>query len=149
MAAKNKKVNGRPTKYKAEFNEQARKLCLLGATDESLADFFNVSVATINNWKRDHGGFLESLKSGKELADATVAQSLYNRAIGYTTTEVKVASFEGRITDQLEVAKHYPPDSTSAIFWLKNRQPHIWRDRVEQKVMLSDDFDELMSEYDQ
>lgn len=31
---------GRPTKYRPEFAEQARKLCLLGATDKELADFF-------------------------------------------------------------------------------------------------------------
>jgi hypothetical protein len=31
---------GRPTKYKEEYNEQAYKLCLLGATDKELADFF-------------------------------------------------------------------------------------------------------------
>jgi len=25
--------------------------------------------------------------------------------------------------------KHYPPDATSAIFWLKNRQRDKWRDK--------------------
>ena len=49
----------------------------------------------------------------------------------------------------MEVDKHYPPDSTAAIFWLKNRQPKVWRDRVEQKVVLSEDFDEVMGADDQ
>ena len=31
---------GRPTKFKEEFIEQAEKLCKLGATDVDLADFF-------------------------------------------------------------------------------------------------------------
>jgi hypothetical protein len=26
------------------------------------------------------------------------------------------------------VRKHYPPDVTACIFWLKNRQPEKWRD---------------------
>jgi len=27
--------------------------------------------------------------------------------------------------------KHYPPDTTAAIFWLKNRQPAKWREKQE------------------
>lgn len=127
MKTKNK--GGRPSRYKAEYAEQARKLCLLGATDEALADFFAIAVSTLNKWKKDHPEFMESLKSGKQIADANVAQSLYNRALGYTTTETKIATFEGQITDTLDVDKHYPPDPTSAIFWLKNRQPSMWRDK--------------------
>lgn len=132
MVAKNK--GGRPTRYKSEYVEQARKLCLLGATDEALADFFSIAVSTLNKWKKDHPEFMESLKSGKQIADANVAQSLYNRALGYTTKETKIASFEGRITDKLDVDKHYPPDPTSAIFWLKNRQPALWRDKPAEEV---------------
>jgi hypothetical protein len=30
---------GRPTKYRVDYNEQGYKLCLLGATDNDLADF--------------------------------------------------------------------------------------------------------------
>ena len=29
------------------------------------------------------------------------------------------------------VDKCYPPDPTSMIFWLKNRQPLVWRDKKE------------------
>ena len=144
-----KHAGGRPPTYKKEFAEQAKKLCLLGATDESLADFFGVSTTSIYNWKNAHPEFVEALKEGKDIADATVAQSLFNRACGYKTKEAKIASVDGKITDIVEVDKHYPPDSTAAIFWLKNRQPKVWRDRVEQKVVLSDDFDEVMGADDQ
>ena len=27
--------------------------------------------------------------------------------------------------------KYYPPDSTALIFWLKNRKPKDWRDKIE------------------
>jgi hypothetical protein len=30
---------------------------------------------------------------------------------------------------QTPVRKYYPPDTTAAIFWLKNRRPDLWRDR--------------------
>lgn len=52
----------RPTKYQEAYAEQARKLCLLGYTDAELADFFEVSEATINNWKLEYPEFLESIK---------------------------------------------------------------------------------------
>src|SRR5690554_6233051 len=104
---------GRPTKYKAEFAEQARKLCLLGATDADLAEFFEVSEQTVNTWKKAHPKFLESIKKGKVLADAEVAARLYERATGYSHPEVKVFQNAGEIITH-EVEKHYPPDTTAA-----------------------------------
>lgn len=122
---------GRPTDYREEYNEQAYKLCLLGATDAELADFFNVVEKTINNWKEDYPEFLQSIKNGKDVADARVAEKLFHRALGFETTEVITASSQGFITDMKEVKKVFPPDPTSAIFWLKNRQPKRWRDKQE------------------
>jgi len=65
-------AGGRPTKYKKEFAEQARKLCLKGFTDAEMADFFCVQEQTINNWKIAHVEFLESLKAGKRYSDDKV-----------------------------------------------------------------------------
>lgn len=117
---------GRPSKYREEFNEQARKLCLLGATDKDLASFFEVSEATLNNWKHEHDGFLESLKAGKQLADAAVADSLYQRACGYSHQAVKIIVVDKGVVHE-PYTEHYPPDPTSMIFWLKNRRPDLWR----------------------
>jgi len=129
MADKNK--GGRPSCYKKEYTEQAYNYCLLGATDKDLAAFFNVSEQTINSWKEKQPEFLESLKRGKEIADSIVAQKLYHRAIGYEHPEIITASYQGQITDTMTVTKHYAPDPTAAIFWLKNRQPDKWRDKQE------------------
>jgi len=137
---KEKSKGGRPTRYKSEYAEQARKLGLLGATDEALADFFEIAVSTLNKWKKDHPEFMESIKSGKQIADANVASSLYHRALGYSHQETKVFNNMGEIVTY-ECEKHYPPDPTSAIFWLKNRQPQAWRDKpveeVEQEQVIS------------
>lgn len=116
--------------YREEYNEQAYKLCLLGAIDRELADFFGVSEVTLNAWKKEFPSFLKSLKDGKESADAHIAKSLYHRALGYEHPEddIKVCDKEIVITP---TTKHYPPDTTAAIFWLKNRQPGKWRDKQE------------------
>lgn len=121
---------GRPTAYKEEYNEQVYKLCLLGATDADIANFFEVTETTINNWKIDYPTFFESIKRGKERADATVAESLYKRANGYEHPDVDIKMYEGEII-QTPLVKHYPPDTTAAIFWLKNRKSAQWRDKQE------------------
>lgn len=128
---------GRPSKYKEEYAEQARKLCLLGATDAKLADFFEVDEATINRWKHDFPEFCKSLKSGKMQADAEIAESLFNRARGYVAPDLDIKMYEGQIIET-PYMKHYPPDATSMIFWLKNRQPDLWREKRE-AVEVNDD----------
>ncbi|MDP0376965.1 helix-turn-helix domain-containing protein [Glaesserella parasuis] len=122
------KGRGRPTKYKSEYATQVEKLCLLGATDKDIADFFDVDEATINRWKLEHSDFCESIKKGKMLADANVTERLYKRALGYEAPDVDIRVIENQIVET-PLVKHYPPDPTSAIFWLKNRQPDKWRDK--------------------
>ncbi len=121
---------GRPSKFDPKFAEQATKLCALGATDREVADFFEVTEATLNTWKHQHPEFLEALKLGKEPADQRVEQSLYRKACGYTQDDLHFSAYEGEVTATPYV-KHVPPDTTACIFWLKNRRPDLWRERVE------------------
>ena len=125
---------GRPTLYKPEYVEQAQKLCRLGATDKELANFFNVAIDTISEWKNVHPEFSASLKAGKELADAEVADKLFKRATGYEHQAVKISATPDGREHITEYTEKYPPDTTAAIFWLKNRRPDLWRDKTEQKL---------------
>lgn len=133
---------GRPSKYKEEFAEQAQKLCRLGAIDKELADFFDISEVTLNAWKKEHKGFLKSLKEGKELADAEVADKLFKRATGYSHDDVHISNYQGSITIT-PIIKNYAPDTTACIFWLKNRRPDLWRDKTDIGVNVPDS-DELL-----
>jgi len=123
----------RPTKYKEEYPKQAYKLCLIGATDAQLANFFEVNPDTIYEWKKVHEEFSESLKRGKAVADGEVAKSLFHRAKGYSHKDVHVSNYQGKIT-LTELTKRYPPDTTACIFWLKNRQSEMWRDKREYAI---------------
>jgi hypothetical protein len=125
---------GRPTDYRPEFAEQAKILCEAGATDADLADEFGVTVQTLRNWRRNHPAFFAAIKLNKPIADAEVERSLYERATGYTRESVKIfCGKDGEVT-QVKFLEHVPPDPTAMIFWLKNRQPDIWRDRRETEV---------------
>ena len=124
------KQKGRPSKFKPEFVEQAQKLCALGATDREVAEFLNVTESTLYLWKHEHTEFSEALKVGKGTADERVERSLYRKAIGYTMDDTHFSAHDGVVT-QTPYIKHIPPDTTACIFWLKNRQPDQWRERVE------------------
>ena len=139
---------GRKSAYKEEYNQLAENYALLGATDKEMADLFSVTERTLNQWKKDYPEFLQSLKKGKNIADANVASRLYNRAIGYDCKATKFATSEGKITDSKEYIEHYPPDTTAAIFWLKNRQPEKSRDKkeVDANVNLGDELEGLSDE---
>jgi hypothetical protein len=118
---------GRPT-YKQEYAKQAAHLCKLGATDIQLAAFFEVSLATINNWKGRHREFVESLKVSKDDVNDIVERSLFQRAVGYTQESCKITNHLGVVTIT-PVVEHIAPDVTACIFWLKNRKPTEWRDQ--------------------
>jgi hypothetical protein len=140
---KKKSNAGRPTAYKPEYNEQVFKLCLLGCKDDEIAAFFEVCEATINNWKLEFPQFLESMRDGKQKADAEIAKGLYDRAKGAEWTEdqafkVKRVEYENgkRVLETEEiktvpVRKAAPPDTTAAVRWLTNRDPARWRDKVD------------------
>lgn len=119
--------------------EQAYKLCLLGATDDQLADFFCVSPATVDLWKRAYCHFSDALKRGKVIADATVAESLYKTANGFSLTKTLVNVIEGKV-EKTDIVENYPPNVTAGIFWLKNRNRKIWNDKYQVDVTHYDDI---------
>lgn len=116
----------RPTKYKPEYANQATIACRLGATDQDLAELFQVSRSTINLWKIEFPEFSDALKAPKETADFRVERSLYQRAIGYSHEEDDIRVVDNQIVITPTI-KHYPPDTTACIFWLKNRMPEQYR----------------------
>lgn len=134
---------GQPTSYRSEYADQAESLCRLSATDADIAAFFKVAISTLYLWKLRHPEFSEALKRGKDAVDDMVEQRLAQRALGYSHDAVKVMQYEGQPVI-VPYTEHYPPDTTAAIFWLKNRRPDLWRDKTEVEVRrkisdLSDD----------
>ncbi len=126
-------AGGRPTKYKPEYVKIAQAMAKLGATDVDVARALGVAVSTVSLWKVQHQEFSEALTVSKETADKNVVESLYKRAMGYTVTEDEVKVVGGKI-QRVQVTKHYPPDPTSMIFWLKNRDSKNWRDKRDTEI---------------
>lgn len=114
---------GRPSLLEQIDLVMLTKLAEQGLTDKQLAYVFGITEQSINRYKKDQG-FCKALKKGKKISDSRVVRSLFERAIGYEHPDVDIRAVKGEIV-QTQIIKHYPPDPTAAIFWLKNRDPEI------------------------
>lgn len=145
-------AGGRPSDFKAEFCQKAQQLCESGATDAELADYFEVSTRTIYRWKAEYPEFCQAIKSGKDVADERVERSLYHKAVGYSHEAVKIFMPAGAPEPvYAPYTEHVAPDTTAAIFWLKNRRGEHWRDKSEihhrhtKEAMTDDELERIAS----
>lgn len=141
-------------KSKADEWLEQDKLTLLeawardGLTDEQIANNMGISVASLYNYKNQHLEILEALKKGKEVVDIEVENALLKKCFGYNvpvkkTFKLKQAEYDPetgkKIKEYEELVEgydevHIPADTTSQIFWLKNRKPKQWKDKVETSI---------------
>ena len=76
-----------------------------GLTDAQIAHNCGIRVCTLYDWKNKYPEISDALKKGKEIVDFEVENALLKRA--------------------------KQGDVTAQIFWLKNRRPEKWRDKVQ------------------
>lgn len=129
---KNPRKAGRKPEYQPSYAKIAEKAAQTGATDEEIAELFEVNTRTLYKWKLKHPELGQALKAGKSLADERVERALYQKAIGYRFQAVKIF-MPGGATEPVYApyVEEAAPDTTAAIFWLKNRKPEEWRDKHE------------------
>lgn len=115
-----------------------------GLSDEQISSNMGINPSTLYRWKKDYPEFRKTLKIGKEVVDIQVENALFKKANGYTvklkkTFKVKRTEFDpntGRKVAEYEELQegvdevHVPADVVAQIFWLKNRKPEAWRDKV-------------------
>lgn len=118
------------TKYNEETVEQARKLAMLGLTQEEMAKFFEVGERTFKDWLARYDDLRAAVKEGGAIADAMVARSLFERAIGYRWVEQQAIKVRvDQYTDEvkiIDIQKAVPPDTMAGMYWLNNRQRGRW-----------------------
>ena len=98
-------------KGKFEYWRSADGLILLqgwardGLTDEQIAHNIGIKRQTLYEWKAKFPDINDAIKKGKDIVDYEVENALFKRA--------------------------KQGDVTAQIFWLKNRRPEKWRDKVQ------------------
>lgn len=83
-----------------------------GLTDEQIAHNMGINRRTLADWKNKYLPISHALKKGKEVIDYKVENALLNSALDGNTT--------------------------AQIFWLKNRRPDKWRDKVNETIPQED-----------
>lgn len=135
-----KAKTGRKTKYNMQMHVPwARSLAICGKTSDEIARELGIARSTLYGWMGAHPEFSDAIKNGKARADAEVVESLFNRATGRVMRTIKkkretLDSAGNKITLMELIQETPPPDTTAMIYWLKNRQPELWRDRPAQAV---------------
>jgi len=125
----------RPDDSAYKFNENKKQEFLNfvrdGATISAAAAAVNITRQAVHEYKNRTPGFAEEISIAKEEAVQEVEEALFLQAMS--------------------------GHSTSMFFWLKNRAPDRWRDRVEQQVDMAvddrrkeqEEIDEFIKIFDQ
>lgn len=133
-----KKKVGRKPLYTEWLTEEGlalvNKWAEEGLINKQLAHKIGINVATLYEWQDRFPDFADAIKKGKRVIDEEVENSLLKRAIGYRYEEETWGKNHlGEMVLVKRVKKSQAPDVTAQIFWLKNRNPKEWRDKVEIK----------------
>ena len=91
-----------------------------GLTDQQIAEKMGIGVRTLYEWKKKHQQFSQALKSGKEVVDYAVENALLKKALA--------------------------GDVGACCFWLKNRRPDKWKDRIDAAVSMEDHKTDMLSD---
>lgn len=114
-----------------------------GLTDEQIARNIGISIRTFYEWMTRFQQILQAIKRGKAPVDFEVENALLKKATGYTVTikkPIKIKTrkqlkdkgmIEEEHVEMVEEEVYIPPDTVAQIFWLKNRKPGKWRDKIE------------------
>ena len=102
-----KRKNGRPTAYRAGFDELVEDHLSTGKSLTTFAGVVGVTPQTLHTWMHKHGGFLDAVARGRAKGQAV---------------------WEERMTNQ---ALNRPGDGHTLMFMMKNLYPNDFRERRE------------------
>lgn len=140
-----------PSKYNPAYHDDwAWSLAIKGATNDEIAEAFGITVRTFIRWKQQFPSLAEAVSQGKDIADAKVEKSLYQRAIGYQVTdEEKTIEMDPRTGEQRpakvkKTTKNIVPDTMACMYWLNNRKRTHWSQRQEVALSAGDDTEDVV-----
>lgn len=110
---KTQRTRGRPSEYDEAVLPEVAEMLRNGATSREIINHLGVSSGTFWRWCAAYPQLRNAVKAGKEAQDERVVDALRINAV-----------LDGNVTAQ--------------IFWLKNRQPELWRDRKETEIIVPD-----------
>jgi hypothetical protein len=121
------------------------KLAGYGLNEKEIASVYNVTVKQFCKAQRRNKLLLEAMERGKNVAAKLVMEALFRRATGFENREIDYTKHQGKIHAS-PVVKFYPPDMRAIEFWLKNRVPLKWKEKVDYDLSLKEEEFQKLSE---
>lgn len=90
-------------------------------------EYVGVSKTAWWGWYRESEDLRRACATAKEVADTSVENALYRKAIGYDYFEEIEELVEGELIVTKRYKRHIPPDTKAILAWLYNRLPNLWR----------------------
>lgn len=115
------------------FLEEVTNYCLLGCTNEELANLFGLTKSQVDGWIHTSSNgqhipvFADAVEEGRQRADTRVARAMLKRATGYEYESQRLVITKGH-GEVLTLIEHVPPDTPAGKFWLTNRSAN-WREK--------------------
>ena len=114
-----------------------------GLSDERIAKHIGISRSTLNEWKKKHPTIKDALSTGKEIANRQIENALFRLAKGGKIKVTKVyklkkieydnngkKKLEQEYLETGEEEEYIEPDFKAISFWLRNKAPEDWRDKI-------------------
>lgn len=124
---------GRKTRYDRSKDKVVQKLYALGASDKEVHDTLGICRATYYEWRSKHQSFEDACYIGKDYYRTQQAEdALARRMVGYTENIKEVVLDGDKNVKEIRVKpRHVPADTRALSYFLNNRKPERWKDKVE------------------
>lgn len=130
--ATEKHAGGRPNTYDPKrYPAIAAAFARDGKSQSEIARIFGISRDTLHDWTRKYPEFSDSLRETREQADGRVTASLFQKAVGYEVEEIEQSIDEKGRKRLKKTKRHIQGDVTAQKYWLANRRPAEWREKVD------------------
>lgn len=113
-----------------------------GMIDEDVATNLGVAYSTFRKYRDEHEELAQVLLNSKSYANGQIINALYDKAHGFVRPVKEPFKVKREYYDEngkkcteeiiqiIEVEKYYPPEFPAQGFWLKNRLPADWQERL-------------------
>lgn len=135
---------GRKNKYDSRVKPRLKAIaawCRNGMIEKEICRRLGISEQTFNVYKKQFPELLESLRQNKEIADAEVENALFQNCLGREVREITETEFKdagGGKAVTKTVIKQLAGNVAAQKFWLLNRQPQKYRQKINVDASVKD-----------
>jgi hypothetical protein len=112
--------------------DMVEKLAGYGLAETEIADILGVKEKQFCRVLKKYRVLKDAVEQGRKRASMNVVESLYKKATGFVCEVAIYTKHKGEATAHT-ASKYYPPDMKAITFWLKNRMPMEWREKIDQQ----------------